>query len=260
MADRITINAGGRRFETSTTTLIGSGAGYFEALLGETGRKLRGRKRARAPEVTGAVDDDDAPGTPREMFIDRDPDVFADVLRYMRANRLPAAAAADAHRLEDLKTEAEFFCYDRLVAACDEAIEALTPRCLTLHVNICWKKSDEGVVENRSQNVVGIDVPKGQILFVQSAVPINGTNSEPYMLGACYDTENIMASVDEGVVSVVRGVFGPSSLSHDQPGAGFKMAGGAKERVYLCAVGADFWVVAWVGYPSKIPGLGAGAT
>ena len=81
MADRITINAGGRRFETSTTTLRGSGAGYFEALLGETGQKLRGRKRARAPEVTGAADDDDAPGAPREMFIDRDPDVFADVLR-----------------------------------------------------------------------------------------------------------------------------------------------------------------------------------
>ena len=67
MADRITINAGGRRFETSTTTLRGSGAGYFEALLGETGQKLRGRKRARAPEVTGTADDDDAPGAPREF-------------------------------------------------------------------------------------------------------------------------------------------------------------------------------------------------
>ena len=136
----------------------------------------------------------------------------------------------------------------------------MTPRCLTLHVNLCWKKSDEGVEETRSQNVVEIEVPKGQILFVQSAVPIKGTPGEPYMLGACYDTENIMASVDAGAVSIVRGIFGPSSLSHDQPGAGFKMAGGAAEKVHLCAVGADFWVVAWVGYPSKIPGLGAGAT
>ena len=68
---------------------------------------------ARASQPTG--DDDDAPGARREMFIDRDPDVFADVLRFMRANRLPAAAAADTHRLEDLKTEAEFLCYDRLV-------------------------------------------------------------------------------------------------------------------------------------------------
>ena len=50
----IIIDAGGRTFKTSTTTLEASG-GYFEALLGETGRKLRGRKRARAaPEVTGS--------------------------------------------------------------------------------------------------------------------------------------------------------------------------------------------------------------
>ena len=135
MADRITINAGGRRFETSTTTLMGSGAGYFEALLGETGQKLRGRKRARAPEVTGSADDD-APG---EIFVDRSPDLFEDILQFARANRLSAATRKDDERLEDLKTEAEFFCYDRLAAACDEALEALerarpTARCLTVHV------------------------------------------------------------------------------------------------------------------------------
>ena len=102
----IIIDAGGRTFKTSTTTLEASGAGYFEALLGETGRKLRGKKRARV-----SADGDDAPaGGPREIFLDRDPDVFADVLRFMRANRLPAAATVDAHRLEDLKAEAEFLC------------------------------------------------------------------------------------------------------------------------------------------------------
>ena len=252
MADRITINAGGRRFETSTTTLIGSGAGYFEALLGETGRKLRGRKRARAPEVTGAVDDDDAPGTPREMFIDRDPDVFADVLRYMRANRLPAAAAADTHRLEDLKTEAEFFCYDRLMAACDEAIEALMPRSHTLHVNMCWS-TNEGPRERNPENVVEVDVPKGQILYIVSAVPLGGTLNQPYMLGATNKPEEMV----ERTVSITRGVFGPSTLSHDHPGAGFTMGGGDAEKVMLIGVGADFWLNAWVGYPSKIPGLGA---
>ena len=253
MADRITINAGGRRFETSTTTLMGSGAGYFEALLGETGQKLRGRKRARAPEVTGAADDDDAPGAPREMFIDRDPDVFADVLRYMRANRLPAAAAADTHRLEDLKTEAEFLCYDRLVAACDEAIEALMPRSLTLHVDMCWKKNPEGVGESRSQNIVEVDVPKGQILYIVSAVPLQGTPAEPYMLGAT-DKHEVMV---ENLVSITRGVWGPNTFSHDHPGTGFTMGGGAEEKVHLCAVGANFWLIAWVGHPSKIPGLGA---
>ena len=223
MADRITINAGGRRFETSTTTLMGSGAGYFEALLGETGQKLRGRKRARAPEVTGAADDDDAPGAPREMFIDRDPDVFADVLRYMRANRLPAAAAADTHRLEDLKTEAEFLCYDALVAACDEAIEALerarpTARCLTFHVN---HFHDE---EGMQLNLVEVDVPKGQVFFVTSAVPIGGNGEdEGYRLVATnkqYDSE--------GVVAIVQGSH-VSAKYDNRPGAGFTMGGGAGE-------------------------------
>ena len=35
------------------------------------------------------------------------------------------------------------------------------------------------------------------------------------------------------------------------------MGGGAGEKVCLHATGADFWVIAWVGHPSKIPGLGA---
>ena len=38
------------------------------------------------------------------------------------------------------------------------------------------------------------------------------------------------------------------------------MGGGATEKVHLYAYGAEFWVAAWVGHPSKIPGLGAGAT
>ena len=201
MADRITINAGGRRFETSTTTLMGSGAGYFEALLGETGQKLRGRKRARAPEVTG--DDDDAPGAPREMFIDRDPDVFADVLRFMRANRLPAAAAADAHRLDDLRTEAEFLCYEALVAACDEALEALerarpAARCLTFHVEQFHD------AESMTQNLVEVDVPKGQVFFGTSANPVSTIGDAGYRLLATnkqYDAEGVVAIVTGFVAS-----------------------------------------------------------
>ncbi len=243
----IIIDAGGRTFKTSTTTLEASGAGYFEALLGETGRKLRGKKRARV-----SADGDDAQGGgPREIFLDRDPDVFADVLRFMRANRLPAAAAADAHRLEDLKTEAEFLCYDALVAACDESLEALerarpTARCLTFHVN---HFHDE---EGMQLNLVEVDVPKGQVFFVTSAIPIGGNGgNEGYRLLATnkqYDAE--------GVVVIVQG--SRDSVKYDsRPGAGFTMGGGAGEKVCLHATGADFWVIAWVGHPSKIPGLGA---
>ena len=150
---RIIINAGGRIFETSKTTLLASGSGYFEGLLGSTGETMKCKKRARVSADAG----DDAPA---ELFLDRDPDVFADVLKYMRANRLPAAVRADAHRLDDLKSEAEFFAYDRLVAACDEAQAALPhARSVILHVN----KGPRRILWG---DVVTIPVPAGQVLCI----------------------------------------------------------------------------------------------
>ena len=256
----IIIDAGGRTFKTSTTTLEASGAGYFEALLGETGRKLRGRKRARAaPEVTGSAEGDDA-GAPREIFIDRDPDVFADVLRFMRANRLPAAAAADAHRLDDLRTEAEFLCYEALVAACDEALEALerarpTARWLALHVKPYFTTNGEDDITPFYENVVVVDVPKGHILYIVSAQEQpTGERTNNYNLTATNELND-----RDGLISIVLGRRPPSQYDA-RPGAGFTMGGGATEKVHLYAYGAEFWVAAWVGHPSKIPGLGAGAT
>ena len=247
----IIIDAGGRTFKTSTTTLEASGAGYFEALLGETGRKLRGRKRARAaPEVTGSAEGDDA-GAPREIFIDRDPDVFADVLRFMRANRLPAAAAADAHRLEDLKCEAEFFCYDRLVAACDEAIEALTPRCLTLNIEACVKVDADGT-DRRPQNVMVVDVPKGQVLHIVSVMPTYGEYNRTYGLSATNDEEDVQRSA----ACFARGVL-DLGKSYDRTKPRITMDGGKNGKVHLAGFGADFSLIAWVGPASKIPGLGA---
>ena len=254
MADRLTVNAGGRRFETSTTTLVGCGAGYFEALLGETGQKLRGRKRARAPEVTGSADDD-APG---EIFVDRSPDLFEDILQFARANRLSAATRKDDERLEDLKTEAEFFCYDRLAAACDEALEALerarpAARCLTFHVKPYFTTSDEGD-EIFRENVVKVDVPKDHVFYIVSAQPClkqGGSNNGMYNLAATNELHDA-----DGVVSIVIGSEG----TPNRPGAGFTMGGGAAEKIHLYGYGAKFLLIAWVGHPSKIPGLGAGTT
>jgi len=243
----IIIDAGGRTFKTSTTTLEASGAGYFQALLGETGRKLRGKKRARV-----SADGDDAPGGgPREIFLDRDPDVFADVLRFMRANRLPAAAAADAHRLEDLKAEAGFFCYDRLAAACDEAIEALTPRCLTLNIEACVKVDADGT-DRRPQNVVVVDVPKGQVLHIVSVMPTYGEYNRTYGLSATNDEEDVQRSA----ACFARGVL-DLGKSYDRTKPRITMDGGKNGKVHLAGFGADFSLIAWVGPASKIPGLGA---
>lgn len=201
---------------------------------------MKGKKRARVSADAG----DDAPA---ELFLDRDPDVFADVLKYMRANRLPAAVRADAHRLDDLKSEAEFFAYDRLVAACDEAQPALPhARSVTLHVFKGPRKILFG-------DVVSIPVPAGQVLCISHVMAefddgfgrlgveraaISASNSSKHMIIAKYvydhkDALNSAGSLRKNIV----------------------MDGGENEEVQLIAIGSSWSVHAWVGHPSKIPGL-----
>ena len=265
---RIVINAGGRVFETSTTTLKLSGAGYFEALLGDTGMQMRGKKRARpgddAPEVTGSAEDD-APSAPREIFIDRDPDVFADVLRYMRSDRLPAAAAKDEDRLEDLKAEAEFLCYDALSMACDAAIDAMRAAeaaAAAATANKAIPEAKNLIIETRAEiddygDDVMIRVPKGQVLYVVSAMLIISQPLQDLfnaqrkhegaflLLEACGKT---MVLVQHWLKSDLRGF----DLMH---GIRLCFSGGEEEEVKLSSYGLPFQINAWVGHPSKIPGL-----
>ena len=58
-----------------------------------------------------------------EIFVDRDPNLFADVLHFMRSARLPARARQDMARLDDLKAEKLFFGFDDMEQACDEALK-----------------------------------------------------------------------------------------------------------------------------------------
>ena len=270
---RIVINAGGRVFETSTTTLKLSGAGYFEALLGDTGMQMRGKKRARpgddAPEVTGSAEDDDAPSAPREIFIDRDPDVFADVLRYMRSDRLPAAAAKDEDRLEDLKAEAEFLCYGALSMACDAAIDAMraaeaAAAAATANKAIPEAKNliihTEGELNSFGDEVM-IRVPKGQVLYVVSAMLIiKRCVYENQMNGAYLK----MRRGAKDLILVqhwfrIRDGRLNFELGGDSPGlqSGIRLCftGGEEEEVMLSSYGLPFQINAWVGHPSKIPGL-----
>lgn len=107
--DRITVNVGGRLFETTKTTL--DACGFFKALLGDTGSAL-----------AGASDSKD----PREpIYVDSDPDLFEDILFFMRRNVIRSKTKLDITRLTDLKTEAEFFAFDVLVKACEKAINSI---------------------------------------------------------------------------------------------------------------------------------------
>ena len=257
---RVIINAGGKLFETSTTTLLASGSGYFEGLLGSTGETMRGKKRARI-----SADGDDDAASRRELFVDRDPDIFGDVLKYMRANRLPAAVRADAHRLDDLKAEAEFFAYDRLVAACDEAMAALSDA--APHARSLFFIVEKGEADTYGDQVV-IDVPKGQVLYVTQVSPsfrticghiiLRATPSPKFEQGAHRMTiaqhyvpggQEITGAPDEAQQQALK-PMGHITLN-------LMLDGGADERVMFDAICATFTVIAWIGHPSKIPGLGA---
>jgi len=125
---RLRMNVGGRIFETSKTTLVNSGSAFFGALLGSTGEafseglpSISSRKRLRTLNEEDDEEDDEEDTELREVFVDRDPDVFKDVLYFMRSMRLPALARSDPARLADLKCEAAFFGIGALEEACDGA-------------------------------------------------------------------------------------------------------------------------------------------
>ena len=243
--DRVTLNAGGRIFETTALTLKTSGAGYFEALLGETGSKLPGRKRARVSE-----DGDDAPGR-REIFIDRDPDVFADVLRYMRTSRLPAAAAADVHQLADLKLEAEFLAYDALLNACEAAEALASPPEETAESKMFFVNPHANEPDRWGEEV-RIGVPKGQVLVITQVTPTPTNNALDWILRA--ESKNEL-----GVIAQYNACTLPedrqSQLEFLQRDMNLVLEGGDDEVVAFDSNGAEWSVLCWIGHPSKIPGL-----
>ena len=276
--DRITISAGGKDFVTSLSTLKSSGAGYFEALLGPTGSSMRkGRKRARA--------DDDEP--PRELFVDRDPDLFTDVLAFMRSGRIPAATRTDAARLEDLKDEAEFFAFDALAAACDEAVE-------TLLAALEAAAPPQAVATFRAVNVIcgerarpaHVDVPEGQVLFIASATLTGfGCEARRYRRSEEEEKEDkkvgsyfyYSASQDNPDFQLTVGPTGTNGavlahfaldLIHPDSNSGLQgdfrqdirtvIGGGTNNRVTFIANGPEHchWSCScWVGHADAIPGL-----
>ena len=233
-------------FETTALTLKTSGAGYFEALLGETGAKLPGRKRARV-----SADGDDAPGGHRELFIDRDPDRFADVLSFMRTSRLPSAVEDDLHRLRDLKVEAEFLAYDALLNACEAAEALASPPEETAESKMFFVNPHANEPDRWGEEV-RISVPKGQVLVITQVTPTPTNNPLDWTLRAESKSEL-------GVIAQYHPDT-PATEYSKQPkflqwGMNLILEGGDDEAVSFDAKGADWSVMCWIGHPSKIPGL-----
>jgi len=110
--DRITVNAGGRLYETTVTTLVSSGSRFFGTVLGEGGVPGAGReaKEALKNEEVGQ----------RILYVECDPVLFSDVLYFMRRKRLRHETSLKLSHLEDLQLEARFFEYDELDEACSK--------------------------------------------------------------------------------------------------------------------------------------------
>ena len=106
-AGRVVLNVGGTRFETTETTLVNGGVGYFALRFGRTGA------------VCGVDDDDD------DIFVDCDGRLFAHVLHWMRRRALPAAILDDAALIDDVAGEADFYGLDCLREACNERRRAI---------------------------------------------------------------------------------------------------------------------------------------
>ena len=255
---RISIDCGGRVFETSTATLLAGGSGYFAALLapGRAGEHMRGRKRAR-------VSADALAPRRRELFVDRCPELFADVLQFLRSSRLPAAARKDADRLEDLKAEAEFFCLDALAAACDDAVEALQPppppeetaRCENIFVKA-------KLPDDEDEMPMMIQVPTGQVMYIQAVIPMGFRGTISALTAYVFEDAE---SAPEPKPMIIAGHDGRSGIPPLQHTC-LTFDGGVRQLVVLNSVDkltdhvrAGWFVTAWIGHPSKIPFLAAAA-
>jgi hypothetical protein len=174
-SDIITVDAGGREYKTSVNTLISSGSGFFEAMLGSTGAALRGVAEVTPRASKRQRADDDSSNSPndqvRSIFVDCDPDVFADVLYFMRRNTLPPELETDFARLKKLRTEAEFFVYDALIQACSDQLEALNsiakasleeekPKTARFYTSVICRDDFEHHIE----------VEEGSVMYIDSVV------------------------------------------------------------------------------------------
>ena len=200
-SDHIIVNAGGRLFETTETTLLSSGSRFFQALLGPTGQALLAGRRKHSPNIkTGAEEihrwDDHEVDRPtnankndrREngnnmVFVDRDSDLFADVLFFMRSHRLPASTRRNELRLEDIQAEADFFVYDDLWSSCQEALTTLrqnqpTAQSYLLQVQATTSTLSSTPATTRrtdttlQQESISIHVPHGQIVSIVAITAI----------------------------------------------------------------------------------------
>mmetsp|Transcript_3701 Transcript_3701/g.5433 ORF Transcript_3701/g.5433 Transcript_3701/m.5433 type:complete len:320 (-) Transcript_3701:52-1011(-) len=187
----ITVNAGGRHFVTARNTLASSSAGFFRAMLARWNstvvsdnnnnsvRKVtpcgKNRKRARSDDEEGG------PSNNKIVFIDCDPDIFEDVLYFMRRRLIKPSTANNSCRLQQLCTEAQFFSYDALSEACEAQIRFLQKKANAVPKRSTTARYGCSKIERNDENDDEyISIPEGHVLYLTSAVLVGECRIKRY--------------------------------------------------------------------------------
>ena len=187
-----------------------------------------------------------------ELFIDRDPDRFADVLSFMRTSRLPSAVEDDLHRLRDLKVEAEFLAYDALLNACEAAEALASPPEETAESKMFFVNPHANEPDRWGEEV-RISVPKGQVLVITQVTPTPTNNALDWILRA--ESKNELGVIAQYHVNTYPRTNRQITHKFLQRDMNLVLEGGDDEVVAFDSNGAEWSVLCWIGHPSKIPGL-----
>lgn len=280
---------------TTINTLVSSGARFFQALLGQTGSALAdqvstmtpvGTKRARLEE-DGANNTDT--GSPPSIFVDRDPEIFADVLYFMRCNCISPKIEDDPVRLQMLHTEAGFFIYDALSNACSKQLEDLKFKAVAEKALKDGERAYSGsVTVSKADPQAEIKVREGQVLFIVSATlggnccarrykdypTAEGASIPGCFLNTCRKDDSgdfqlfyitarnqrleTCCIAHVGLDQIHCSGNAPMNVDFKQEIRTCISAGNhdGEEEIYIRSSGAGTWFVHyWVGPPSNIPQL-----
>ena len=304
MAEIVTLDVGGRSYKTTIGTLANSGSAYFHSLIarwmptdddddtntgvddiGTSSSSNKRQKRERNKQKTGTTD-----AIVKNIFVDRDPDVFEDILYFMRCNCLKPATYFDPFLLRMILNEAQFFAYDVLVKTVNKRLQEIEQDVKT---DISKLPACSGTLQvTASETTCTVKLKKDEVLYITSAVlagrcridryvdedkkdkdsNINGCYLETYRTGDVGDfqlnygfTDDVDVGPEElhcishvGLDQIHCGNI-PTNIDFRQTIDMCISKSDDDDYIRLSATGSGTWHVHyWAGLPEDIPVLNTG--
>ena len=187
MAEIVTLDVGGRIYKTTIGTLANSGSAYFHSLIARwmptddddddddddtntgvdaIGTRSSSNKRPRREnnkKQTGTTD-----AIVKNIFVDRDPDVFEEILYFMRCNCLKPATNFDPFLLRMILNEAQFFAYDVLVETVNKRLQDIEQDVKTDISKVPARSHTVQITDDG--NLIRVKLRQDEVLYISSAV------------------------------------------------------------------------------------------